>query len=180
MKNEKYCGIVLDLMPLVRDNTASEDSRQFVLSHMEHCPGCREMYGDVPRPEKVDDKRILRAIRRQLSLAALVLFVLGGLAGVFLSNSAGMFYNFLIMPAFGAAGYLLFKRRRYLIPIGIFAFSFVWLLIFNWQDGMLQDGWDTSILAASLYLSAIYTAFTLVGMLIARLLKFAFGGGKGK
>lgn len=175
MKLEISCNVVLDLMPLVRDNAASEDSKNLVLSHIEHCQSCRESYEAVPRAGKVDDKKILRSIRRRLSLAAAVLFLFGGLAGVFLSNGIGMFYNFLIMPAFGAAGYVLLPRRKYLIPAGMFMVSYLWLFAYY-----LRDGWNELILAAPLYLTVIYTLLTLLGMLIARLLQFAFRRGKTK
>ena len=180
MKLEISCDMVLDLMPLVRDETASEDSKNLVLSHIKHCQSCREIYEAMPCAGKVDDKRILRSIRRRLSLTAAVLFLFGGLAGVFLSNGIGMFYNFLLTPAFGAAGYVLLPHKKYLIPAGMFSISYLWLFVYHLHSGMLQDGWNSLILTAPLYLTVIYTLLTLLGMLITWLLQFAFRRGKTK
>ncbi len=42
MKNE--CNVVRDLMPLVIDNVASEESRSLVTAHVQQCESCAETY----------------------------------------------------------------------------------------------------------------------------------------
>ena len=39
------CGICSDLLPLVEDGVACEQSREAVRRHMESCGACREKYG---------------------------------------------------------------------------------------------------------------------------------------
>ncbi len=43
------CNIIRDLMPLVIDEAASEDSAQFVNSHVDHCDECRIYYDGMKR-----------------------------------------------------------------------------------------------------------------------------------
>ena len=44
-KQDVPCGVCLDLIPLVRDGVASEESIQLVLDHTAVCPSCREALG---------------------------------------------------------------------------------------------------------------------------------------
>lgn len=45
-KQDIPCGVCLDLIPLVRDGVASEESVQLVLDHTAVCPSCREALGE--------------------------------------------------------------------------------------------------------------------------------------
>ncbi|EJX02388.1 hypothetical protein EVA_09508, partial [gut metagenome] len=48
--NEISCDICIDLIPLVEDGVASEDSRKAVEAHVANCESCREKYsGTVPQ-----------------------------------------------------------------------------------------------------------------------------------
>ena len=47
--NKISCDMCIDLMPLVQDGVASEDSRNAVLQHLQECPDCRALYeGEIP------------------------------------------------------------------------------------------------------------------------------------
>ena len=65
-KQDIPCGVCLDLIPLVRDGVASEESVQLVLDHTAVCPSCREALGEEFRQE-VDDSKVLASIRRKLT-----------------------------------------------------------------------------------------------------------------
>ena len=45
MKNE--CNVARDLMPLVIDGVASEESRKYVDEHVENCHACELIYGEM-------------------------------------------------------------------------------------------------------------------------------------
>ena len=39
---EISCQVCLDLIPLVKDNVASEDSKKLVLEHIRQCEACKD------------------------------------------------------------------------------------------------------------------------------------------
>ena len=98
-KNE--CNVVRDLMPLVLDRAASDDSRELVETHIASCEECRKQYdgmkADLPediRAEYEEEQKqftdALKAIRKKkmkrrvcrVALAALICLV-AALAGLF-------------------------------------------------------------------------------------------------
>ncbi len=46
--NKLSCEICMDLIPLVRDGAASEESREAVEAHIAECPDCRAFYRQGP------------------------------------------------------------------------------------------------------------------------------------
>ena len=66
------CQVCLDLMPLVKDNVASQESRKLVFEHIRQCQGCKNEYesGNYTLPE-MNDKRVIQKIKKQLYLIAL-------------------------------------------------------------------------------------------------------------
>ncbi len=98
-KNE--CNVVRDLMPLVLDRAASDDSRELVETHISGCEECRKQYeemkADLPediRAEYEEEQKqftdALKAVRKKkmkrrfcrVALAALICMV-AALAGLF-------------------------------------------------------------------------------------------------
>lgn len=165
------CDICLDLMPLVLDGVASEDSEKAVRDHISTCESCRNIFGkggDIPRP---DDKRVLGKIKSQLRMAGYFILVLGAAVGAMLTNSQNVFYNFMIMPLLGALGFAVAKKRWYLILPLIFITSFVSTFIVC--ISVEKCGFETAVLSAGMY-SLIYTGLSSVGIVIGALLHFAF------
>lgn len=173
------CGVIQDLIPLVADGVACPESERLVREHAETCEVCRAALeacsaGDTPIPVlqdvEPDDRRVLARIRGGL-LAAGGLFLLAGvLLGVILTDSAGVFYNFLLMPVVGILGYLLFRGKWYLAAAGVAALSFLGVFL----QGVLESGLKIWTLQNALIYAVIYTFLALLGMTIAALLCFAF------
>lgn len=170
------CDVCLDLMPLVRDGVASDDSTSLVYEHIKTCDNCRAELENrnFSGNEQVDDKKIINSIKRSIYITGLAFVVFGALLGVYLSNSMGMFYNFIIMPFVGACGYLVFKNKWYFTPVGIFVLSYVWLFFQNIFSGALSHGFTMDIFFMPMFLSGIYSALSILGVCIAALIRFAF------
>lgn len=170
------CDVCLDLIPLVRDKVASGDSDALVYEHIKSCENCKAEFENIniTSENKIDDKKIIQSIRKSLLLAGFVFLVCGALLGVYLSNSFGMFYNFLLMPIVGSCGYLILKKKWYFTPVGIFVLSYVWLFIQNILDGALSSGFKIQIFWIPIFLSTIYTGLTILGVVIVVLLQFTF------
>lgn len=97
------CNIVRDLMPLCADDLASEDTVEYIRSHVNACSECREIWGryqtelpavELPQP----DKKTLKSLRRNM-IEMVVKGILGFVAGL------GIFMG-LVYYGLWEAGYL--------------------------------------------------------------------------
>ena len=178
--NKIDCGICLDLIPLVKDGVASEESVNAVLEHIETCPSCRSVFDEgAPVPDPMDEKKIVGNIKREFFMLSMMIIFVGTLIGLGLSESSGMFLNILIMPAIGALGYAAMPKKSFLVPVGMFGAVYVWHFI-KYLPGMFraEDAYILpDLLAIPIFWSCIYALFCAVGTLIAFLLHFAFKKG---
>lgn len=169
------CDVCLDLLPLVKDGIASEDSRKAVMDHLEGCSPCREFYNlDYEEEVEMDDRRVLSSIKKQLYFIGLLAIIIGSILGVALFDGIGMFHNILIMPLIGVLGYFLLKKKSYYIPISLFIFVYIWILIKSIAEGMFSYTPFISVLAHPAYWAGIYTGLSILGILIGFLLNIAF------
>ncbi|MFY9176291.1 MAG: hypothetical protein WBI74_05055 [Caldicoprobacterales bacterium] len=169
------CQVCLDLMPLVKDNVASQESRKLVFEHIRQCQGCKNEYesGNYTLPE-MNDKRVIQKIKKQLYLIALATVIIGTLIGIGLSEGPGMFYNIIIFPLVGGIAYFALNRKSFYFPIAIFILSYIWSLINYIIDRSFPIDSVFNLLYAPVFLSCIYSGLVLFGIVIAFLLKFAF------
>ncbi len=110
-------------------------------------------------------------LKKKLVFAGLFFLVSGAFLGVFLSNSMGMFYNFIIMPLVGAMGFFTLKRRWNLTLFGVFFLSFIWLFLSNFFE---LHQFSRGSLYMPLFFSTIYSVLTFFGAVIGMLLHYAF------
>lgn len=173
--NKISCDICLDLIPLVQDGIASEDSNIAVLNHIKECEICSEFYdGQGYEEAKMNDKEVISKIKKQVYSTGIVFIVLGAILGISLTDGIGMFYNIIIMPTIGILGYFVFAKKSYYVPLTIFTFVYIWLLIKFAMEGMFSY---TSFISAMLnpaYWALIYSGLCFLGIIIGYLLKIAF------
>ena len=93
--NEIKCGVVRDLMPLVADEVASEESRELVQMHMETCETCKAYYegmtsrvfAETAQPEETAFIRFCRRMEKRFKMKRVLIILiaaavlLGGLGG---------------------------------------------------------------------------------------------------
>ena len=160
------CEMCRDLMPLVRDGAASEDSREAVLEHLETCPDCRSLY-ERDLPVVHSGEQIFQKVKRKVQVFAGMLLMFGILFGLSLTAGSSIFYNVVLMPAIGAVGYFLFRGKAlYVLPVLLTLTHFVTNLA-----GMGKEQLD---LYSLLVWSGLYSLFALLGVVIAALLHFVF------
>ena len=90
--HEISCAMCLDLMPMVYDGIASEDSRKAVERHLESCSCCRRLC-ESDMPVANETEALSKAVKRVQTISAVILGLLvlmgilmaTGLLGRFLS-----------------------------------------------------------------------------------------------
>ena len=103
-KNE--CNVVRDLMPLVLDRVASDESRALVEEHMDSCEECRKQYeemkADMPaetraeyEAEQRDIVRTLKQMRRQKKTRRILRVVLPAVISLVVLIGGLMLYGWL-------------------------------------------------------------------------------------
>lgn len=169
--NKISCDICKDLLPLVKDGIASEDSCLAVKEHIETCEVCRKQYGDelTEWSFNMDLERELMKLKRRLQIFFAMLMMFGVFFGLSLTASDEMFYNSLIMPLVGALGYVIFRWKAvYQVPLLLLALQF----LINFL-GMARGMEYMPVMGVVMWVG-IYTIFVELGVLVAGLLNFAF------
>ena len=162
------CDVCRDLIPLVQDGAASPRSVQLVGRHIEHCESCRAFWQADAPPPAPDDGRVLARIHRRLRLVQIAALAAGTLVGLWLTSFGyTLLWNVLIMPAIGALGVLMLRRRWYLVPVGVWIAAFFW---YTANGGPITVGWFATALLAT-----VYAGFSLLGAVVAKLFLYAFG-----
>ena len=162
------CEICMDLIPLVYDGIASEDSCQAVRSHIENCEHCRAVFeGDIP--EKSNIEISINKINRWLQLFAIMILIIGICLGISLADGNNFFYNVLIMPILGIVAYYVFHWKSvYIVPTLLLVIQFIAHLIEVFQ------GKELFSISKIIFYIILYNFFAVIGILIAGLLHFAF------
>lgn len=173
--NKISCDVCADLMPLVKDGIASEDSRALVNEHLCCCESCSRAYGiEIEAAAEWNDTAVLARIKKQMGISLLIVMIAGALFGMAIAGGSNLFYNALIMPAIGALGYVLLRKKSYLAVGGLFLFSFLWVAVREIVGGFLGYGTAGQLIAMSAWWAVIFAAFSALGVLIAGLLHYAF------
>lgn len=168
------CDVCMDLIPLVKDGVASEDSRLLVEEHIDNCESCSAVYRDAQGVPPMDDAAVIGKIKREMLIFILGAMLVGTLVGMIISDGENMFYNALIMPAIGALGYLLLKNKSFFVPIVLFLISMFWVFVREILNGALSYSSMSQIIAMSAAWSLIFAGFTVIGIFIVMLLHYAF------
>ena len=170
--NKITCDMCKDLIPLVKDGIASEDSRLAVEEHSKTCESCKKLYAmEVAEPPamNVDLERELGKVKKKLQIFSAVLMLFGVFFGLSLTASDDMFYNSLIMPVIGALGYVIFRwKAMYQVPLLLFVMQ----CMINFL-GLVRGMEYMPVMGIAMWVG-IYSIFVELGVLVAGLLHFAF------
>lgn len=168
--NKIECEICMDLIPLVKDGIASEESYKAVEAHVKECKTCRKLYGENQEPAQIttDENHAWKQIQKKWIGFFFALLCVGIVFGVSLTNQAEMFYNSLIMPIAGGCGYLIFQKRAvYKVPI-LLLILYAAMNVFQFLRGV-----ESLDFYSMLVWVAIYSIFAILGVGIAGLFHHA-------
>ncbi len=169
--NKITCDICCDLIPLVNDGIASEDSKQAVLAHVSDCASCKALLAEQLTAD-IDMERVIGKVQKRLRLILLLLIALGVVFGISIAPGEFMFYNVLIMPIIGAVSYVVLKNHYYVSILLVFI-SVYFRFLYD-SIGYAFMGQFANAFVAPLWWALIYTGFVAVGALIALLVHFGF------
>lgn len=181
------CDICMDLMPLVRDGVASEDSVTAVMNHISECESCKKIYDEMyinnkiiienntPQqinyqlinPQSINIDKAAKKVEKKINKYLGMIIMFGIFFGLSLTASEEMFLNSFIMPIIGGFGYYLFHwKAAYTVPCIIVISNFIINGI-----GFLR-GVEHLDISSMVMWGAIYSLFAIIGTIIAGLLHF--------
>lgn len=171
------CKTIEDLIPLIEDGVASDESVELVKNHIKTCQSCKEQFSSgeatTLKETSIDDEKIIRSIKRSVLNIQRLSLVFGVIIGVGLTYTVGMFYNIAIMPLLGAISYVSLDRKWYLTPLAIVVLSYIWQI----TESIIIGYFSWGILYGALTMTIIYGGLAILGVLIAFLIKFALSKG---
>lgn len=169
--NKITCGICKDLMPLVKDGIACEDSRLAVEAHISGCEECKMLYTNSMQESSVNPDLELEfeKLKKRVQIFLTLLLVSGAFLGLSFTASEDMFYNSLIMPVVGIIGYVIFQwNALWMVPLVLLIAQIITNFI-----GVMRGLEDITIMGVVMWVG-IYSIFVALGVLVAGLLHFAF------
>lgn len=176
-KNEKNmqkyqipCAVYEDLLQLVTDGIASEESRILVDQHAKNCPHCSQNERiEVVELEISSETRILQKIKFQVMAWGFVLLLFGVFFGVSMGVSEEMFLNIWIMPLLGGLSALIYKNRSVYLLVAVFLIS----SIFHCLPFHFVEDYSIYNLLGGLQYGMVYAGLFLLGQVIGALFGFA-------
>lgn len=124
---------------------------------------------------KLDNQKIMGDVKKKMVSVGIIILTIGGLFGIYLSNSQGVFYNVIIMPCVGIVGYVLLRKKYFWVPVGIFILSYLGIIIQSLLEDIEGLGRMPELFIMPLFLSIIYTLLVGIGIAIGALFRYAFG-----
>ncbi|MGI6616229.1 MAG: zf-HC2 domain-containing protein [Dethiobacteria bacterium] len=171
------CDVIKDLIPLVNDDVASEESKKIVKDHCEGCSNCRGLLVSESGPQPTDD-RIIRALKKSVLSTQIALLAIGVLIGIWFTGSNNTLYNFYIMPFAGVLTYFALLKKSLYVPLFIFILTeLIQLLraIPYLGAGIVQNLQILgTIFHSTLLYAVIYALLSATGIAVAYLLIYAF------
>ena len=165
--NNISCDICMDLIPLVQDGVASDDSVFAVKEHIALCPQCKALYDERP-PMETNNSRINTKVKRRINSFFAFLVLLGIFFGISLLTQEGFFYMLLFLPVLGGCSYVVFHwKALWKMPILLGT-----LLLIAHGISVIQ-GAEVHLLGIAVWL-IVNSLMTDIGTLIVGLLHFAF------
>lgn len=159
----KECQIVQDLIPLVNDGIASEESEKFVYKHCQECEECRCLLNDLPQ---CDDSALHSKWHKKVRFTLWGFVILMTLLACSFSQNEHIFQNFLLIPMIGGLGYILLKKRIYVLYVLIMAVQ------------VLMNVFQQRLMGSMVFIIVSYWIFMSVGVVIAFCYEYAFTGRK--
>lgn len=173
--------VIRDLIPLVKDGVASEDSVKLVYAYLEQDEQLKhefDQYEEFSFENKelslppARDIRIINAMKRSIMLTQLMILVAGTVIGVAITDSFEMLYNFLLMPFVGALAVFSFRSKwKYSFPLVIFVIAYGW----KFAKVFIEEGDVMYAFNDAIFYSSVYSVLAGIGLAIGALLQFAFG-----
>ena len=105
------CDVILDLIPLVKDNVASKDSIELVSNHLKSCEECRIAFKDFKLQTQTDinDKKVMASIKKKLLFLTSALLLIGATIGMVLNKPSNIVPAIFIVIGILLIGTIIFR-----------------------------------------------------------------------
>lgn len=169
------CETIVDLIPLVVDDVSSKESKQIVVTHIEECPHCKDIYETMMEEktnhqlvEKTQKDTLILQLQKRILMKELLVLMIGMVPALcLLEQGMLMFYNIVLIPCIGCLSYFNLGKRWYYTPIGIFIICFLYEVLIV----LLHPQNITPRFAYSF----VFALLSVLGVLLGFLLQYAFG-----
>jgi hypothetical protein len=171
------CDVIKDLIPLVNDDVASEESKKIVNNHCESCSDCSNLLTNKPS-YKPKDEKIIKALKKSVLTTQLAIVSIGILIGIWFTGSNSTLYNFYIMPFVGGLAYFTLRKKSLYVPLFIIMLTELLQIlraIPYLKSGIVENLQSLGIIVrGALFYAVIYALLSVIGIAISFLLSYTF------
>ncbi|MFI3116187.1 MAG: zf-HC2 domain-containing protein [Clostridia bacterium] len=167
--NKISCDVCMDLMPLVLDDIASEDSENLVHEHIKTCENCKKLYTKTEIPT-MEDAKVINNIKKQVRNLLALIVVLTTMFSASITGTSLVFYNVVLMPIVGGLSYAVLKKKTYLALL----FIFITVCLTNTAWLFFESQEFIFSFMGSISYAGLYVFVALIGVIVAVLLEFGF------
>lgn len=165
--NKIPCAVYNDLLPLVTEGLASDESRILVEEHQKTCPNCSlNQTNDI---YQMNENNILKKIKLQIISLAFIPLIIGILFGVSLGISQAMFNNIWLMPLLGGVSAIIYRKKSLWLTLIVF----ITVSIFHALPIHYNESYQLVFILAGIQWGNIYAGLFLLGQVITGLFQFA-------
>lgn len=165
--NKIPCAVYHDLLPLVQDGLASDESKALVEEHEKTCPHCGT--NSVSGSLQMNETHILQKIKLQILSLAFIPLVMGIFLGVNFGISQYMFNNIWLMPLLGGISAIIYRKKSLWLLLVVF----VTTTIYHALPIHFDENYEFVYILASIQWGNLYAGLFLIGQVIVALLMFA-------
>lgn len=167
--NKISCDVCMDLMPLVIDGIASDDTIYAVTEHIKTCDNCKAFYNKPTIPE-MDDVKVVSKLKKQVNNFMVLVVIITTMFGASITGTELVFYNIVLMPIVGGLSYTLLKDKF------IFALLFIFVTVCSTNTAwvFIESNQFFLSLLGSIWYAGLYVTIAMIGVAVAWLLNFGF------
>lgn len=187
------CKIVEDLLPLYEENLVQPETKKWIEQHLADCPTCQKLTSNVIEalPQLAPPKKSATAMMQHAQLKLTVyqlLFVI--LSFAFAMNTSLLNESFAFILSYFILGAVTFYFYRHVLLTLLLAFLpiFIWSIYATIQSFGSYSKWYAESMAyysstlslmmntvlGSAFTALIHTLFTILGIIVVKLLIQAF------
>ena len=169
---EISCEICQDLIPLVKDDIASDDTKNAVYNHIQNCKVCQSYMGQETQSETISDNKLIRSIKMIiLCWTAIVCLISMFIACGLPKTPHSIAIMVVALPALSAFACIFLNKKWIVIPVCVFISRLIVQAVVRWRDFIPGNFFSVSL--NDLVSNFALVALCFIGASIYYLIKFA-------
>ena len=175
---EISCDICRDIIPLVKDGIASDDSVSAVKKHIDNCENCRKKFGqEIEATTNIQENRLINSIKIIVIIWTIIIISMSVIVSTFITPSRrSMALQIVGLPILMLFCCILLGKKRIVLPASVIISRLAVFAARRRRD--IYHGNFFTISREELLSHILILVLCFVGVIIYQLVKFAVSENK--